>query len=116
MARIYEYELKWSKAWKTGRDRLNVYRMKNGKCVKSIYARELEVLVNAGIIDDPKVKEWLADEKEFKEKREALKAAKGEDVAKPKVLKDDGGGFAPRSKELYDYLAGLYKIKTWGSV
>lgn len=113
MARIYEYEWRWSKNLKTGRDRLSVYRLKNGKCVKSIYARELEVLVNAGIIDDPKVKEWLAAEKEFKALRQAQC---GEDVAKPKVLKDDGGGFAPRSKELYDYLAGLYKIKTWGSV
>jgi hypothetical protein len=109
-----------------------VYRMKNGKCVKRLTAKEMEVLVSHGIIDDPQVKEYLEAEKELKLKREALHqergvemtpfgslrlrsgdAAQGTTARKRRSDSDEGNGFAPRSPELYAYLDGLYKKTRW---
>lgn len=115
MTRIYKYEIRWSKYCKTGRDLLLLYRIKKGndKVVKRLSVKEIEALVNAGVIENKRVSAWLKAEKEYKLKKEAKKV---EFVGKPKEKPSEEGGFAPGSPELYNYLAGLYKIKTWGNV
>lgn len=115
MARMYEYEIRWSKHCKTGRDLLLLYRIKKGndKIVKRLSLKEIEVMVNAGVIDDQRVRDWLKAEKEYKLQKEKEKV---EFVGKPKDKPSEDGGLAPGSPELYNYLAGLYKIKTWGNV
>ena len=122
MARIYEYEIKWTKNHRTGRTRMAVYRMKNGKCVKRLTVKEMEALVSHGIIDDPQVKEYLEAEKELKLKREAQHLERGVVLAESSGRSartdkaNNADGFAPRSPELYAYLDGLYKKTRWLNV
>lgn len=93
-----------------------VFRMKNGKCVKRLTVKDLEALVSHGIINEPEVKEYLEAEKEFKLKREAQHQERGVELARPKAIKQEGDGFAPRSPELYAYLDGIYKKTKWLNV
>ncbi|WP_255038851.1 hypothetical protein [Lacihabitans soyangensis] len=90
-----------------------MYRIKKGndKIVKRLSVKEIEVLVNAGVIENKRVSAWLKAEKEYKLRKEKEKF-----VGKPKEKPSEDGGFPPGSPELYSYLAGLYKIKTWGNV
>lgn len=115
MTRVYEYEIRWTKNCKTGRDLLIIYRVKKGnpKCVKRLSIKEVEALVNDGVIENKTVHDWLKAEKEYKLRKESEKVEK---LGTPKMKANDDEGFAPRSPELYNYLAGLYKIKTWGNV
>jgi hypothetical protein len=113
MARMYDYEIQWTKSTKNGRFMLLVYRVKNGRPVKRLTFKEVDVLCAAGVIVEQRVRDWLKAEKEYKLSKEKEKV---EFVGKPKEKPSEEGGFAPGSPELYNYLAGLYKIKTWGNV
>lgn len=105
-----EIVIKWHKNQINGAEKPRIYWFKDGKPVRQLRLLDIQLLVNEKTITDERVIEWLKCKEEVK-----LEASK--DAPKPIQKFDENGEWlAPGSKELYDYLSGLYKIKTWGNV
>lgn len=124
-------------------DRPKAYFFKDGRPTKQLTLEEMRFNVSTGNLKDAEVIAWLAaldGGQVFKREEYSLSETSelsdgGVDLkteglnaeildGSPKAVISDGSpkavpkneGFAPRSPELYNYLAGLYKIKTWGNV
>jgi hypothetical protein len=99
-----EIVIKWVKTLRFKIDRPKAYYFRDGRPTKQLTLAEMRFHVSTGNIVDKKVVEWVnarAAETEMPELEEV------EEKAKPETL-EDKEGFAPNSRELYEYLESLY--------
>ena len=90
--------------------------------MRQLTKEEIKFHVSTGNITDKLVIDWL-DGKVLMQINEESKAQMQENQAAIEVEKQETievekqeTELRPGSPELYNYLAGLYKIKTWGNV
>lgn len=98
-----EIVIRWVKTLRFKIDRPKAYYFRDGRPTKQLTLAEMRFHVSTGKITDKKVVEWVNATIET----ERPKPKELEQKAEPETL-ENKEGYAPNSRQLYEYLESLY--------